>query len=201
MGTAKRLRRIAKGWPPQAAYPGNEGRRPYQPCKGCACSTSFVREVRGGHAQGTRYQGWFRLAASPTLRCVTLPLRGMGKDEDGYREAAAPHSEGLAAAGGLPWKRRPTTIPTLQGLCMFHVIRQGGAWRPCAGDAVPELVPPGGVTNPSLCDVTASRYGQGRSSSRVAGQLQSSSTQPRYGMGLWCGCAWRVDLSRRARID
>jgi hypothetical protein len=30
--------------------------------------------------------------------------------QDGCREAVTPHTEGLAAAGGLPWKRDPTTI-------------------------------------------------------------------------------------------
>ena len=46
----------------------------------------------------------------PTARAkATFAARRWAK-QDGYREAVAPHSEGLAAAGGLPWKRRPTTI-------------------------------------------------------------------------------------------
>ncbi len=88
MDTAKRLRRTAKGWPPQAAYPGNEGRPPFNPERvvpvprhsSGSCATPCGV---GGHAQGTRYQGWFRLTASPTLRYVTLPLRGIGKDKAG----------------------------------------------------------------------------------------------------------------------
>ena len=45
-----------------------------------------------------------------------------GAEQDGYREAVATHSEGLDAAGGLPWLRN--RVP---------------AWRPCAGHAVPAL--------------------------------------------------------------
>ncbi len=73
VGTAKRLCRTAKGWPPKADYPGDEGRPSGNPERGVPVSPhSSWRGATpcgvGGPIPGSQYQGRFRLTASPTLR-------------------------------------------------------------------------------------------------------------------------------------
>jgi hypothetical protein len=83
MDTAKRLCRIAKGWPPQAAYPGKEGRPQFHPERVAPAprhsswngTTPWgLADLRWG--RGTRVVRLRR----PTLRYGTLPLRGIGED-------------------------------------------------------------------------------------------------------------------------
>jgi hypothetical protein len=61
---------------------------------------------------------------------------------DRYREAVVPHSEGLAAASGLPWQFRSNiTLPGTgcAGSVAFLPERHNPlrGWRPWAGNAVP----------------------------------------------------------------
>jgi hypothetical protein len=78
-----------------------------------------------------------------------------------YREAVTSHSEGLAAAGGLPWYRVPNADPpTPTGLCRSRRNAVEPA-RPFQGgivDGLPFQGRPPAAANPSLCDTTASRY-------------------------------------------
>jgi hypothetical protein len=83
MDTAKRLCRIAKGWPPQAANPGKEGRPQFHPERVAPAprhspwngTTPWgLADLRWG--RGTRVVRLRR----PTLRYGTLPLRGIGED-------------------------------------------------------------------------------------------------------------------------
>src|SRR3990167_7162285 len=83
MGTAKRLCRTAKGWPPQAAYPGKEGRPRFHPERVASApwhsswngtTPSGLADLRWG--RGTRVVRLRR----PTLRYETEPLRGRGEN-------------------------------------------------------------------------------------------------------------------------